>query len=151
MMMVPVSAVRDDRADGDRMGGEEGLDDEGRENLRWCTKLAAIVEDGRPRQKLPCRIFPHVYLGSKFEAMDVEGLRSHGITAVLNMAAGTLRAEYDPDVLYAGASGSPFAYCGIAAEDLVEYDLLSHFAEARKFIDSVHASGGKVLVHCGET
>ena len=51
-----------------------------------------IVEDGRPRQKLPCRIFPHVFLGSKFEAMDVELLRRHGITAVLNMAAGTLRA-----------------------------------------------------------
>ena len=170
MMMVPVSAVRDDRADG-RMG-EEGLDDEARDNLRWCTKLAAIVEDGRPRQKLPCRIFPHVYLGSKFEAMDIDCLRRHGITSVLNMAAGTLSDEYDPEELYAplrrdagtlsadddpqlrrdAGARPPFAYLGIAAEDEVGYELLdAHFDQAKEFIDAAHTSGGRVLVHCGES
>lgn len=155
MMMVPISAVRDDRADGDTTG-EAGLDEEARENLRWCTKLAAIVEDGRPRQKLPCRILPHVYLGSKFEAMDPAVLRRHGITAVLNMAAGSLQSEYDPDALYAplktnaGADGSPpFMYCGIDAEDEPDYELLdAHFDQARKFIDEAGAAGGRVLVHC---
>lgn len=46
------------------------------------------------------------------------------------------------------SSGQPFRYLGIAAEDEEGYDLLSHFEAARAFIDSVHASGGKVLVHC---
>jgi predicted protein tyrosine phosphatase len=81
-----------------------------------------------------------IYISAAAAARDESWLLSHGITHVLNAAAGEVTIEH----------AAPMVVHNIALEDTShESDALRAVAmDAIAFIDSVKHAGGKVLVHC---
>ncbi|KAK2152071.1 hypothetical protein LSH36_340g01035 [Paralvinella palmiformis] len=105
--------------------------------------LDAFPNKGPPY--CPVQLCPHVYIGSQRNADDLEGLRSLGITHVLN-CAGTRRFDLSrsPYPISSGVKG----YLMIPAEDHDQYDIMQHFPDAIAFLDKCKSMGGKALVHC---
>ncbi|CAL8305374.1 unnamed protein product [Merluccius merluccius] len=96
-------------------------------------------------------VYPRVYVGDAFAAMNVSCLKRLGITHVLNAAEGTSLMHVDTDAeFYAGAG---IAYHGVPASDTDHFDLSVFFEEAAEFMERAlaHKNGkGKVYVHCRE-
>jgi len=82
-------------------------------------------------------ILDYLYLGSAWNAGNLEELRSNGVTHILNVTR-----EIDN---YFPAS---FVYKNIRVYDEETTDLLKHFDTTYRFIRQAKAARGKVLVHC---
>ena len=87
--------------------------------------------------------------GNKTDAHDHRHLRRQGITHVFNCAA---YRDYSRDDFfispYEGTTSGVTHYEEIEAQDDEAYPILTHFCQAKRFIDHAKERGGKALVHC---
>jgi hypothetical protein len=93
----------------------------------------------------PTRVADRLWLGSFFDAMDVEFLRGEGITHVVNCADRLPRFE-----TYTVKEADLRAWIVLNADDDRDYPILErHLDTVTEFIDSALLElDSKVLVHC---
>ncbi|XP_078080992.1 protein phosphatase Slingshot homolog 2-like isoform X2 [Mustelus asterias] len=85
----------------------------------------------------PTEIFEHVYLGSEWNASNLEDLQSRGIRYILNITR-------EIDNFFPGI----FEYHNIRVYDEEATDLLAYWNDTYKFISKAKKNGSKCLVHC---
>nr|XP_034990846.1 protein phosphatase Slingshot homolog 1 isoform X2 [Zootoca vivipara] len=85
----------------------------------------------------PSLIFDHLYLGSEWNASNLEELRGSGVDYILNVTR-------EIDNFFPGL----FAYHNIRVYDEETTDLLAHWNEAYHFINKAKKNRSKCLVHC---
>ncbi|NWI93687.1 SSH1 phosphatase, partial [Pitta sordida] len=85
----------------------------------------------------PSLIFDHLYLGSEWNASNLEELQGSGIDYILNVTR-------EIDNFFPGL----FSYHNIRVYDEETTDLLAHWNEAYHFINKAKKNHSKCLVHC---
>ncbi|NXA15619.1 SSH3 phosphatase, partial [Sapayoa aenigma] len=85
----------------------------------------------------PSRVFPHLYLGSEWNAANLEELQQNKVTHILNVAR-----EID------NFFPALFTYMNVRVYDEEAAQLLPHWNDTFLFLSRVRASGGRALVHC---
>ncbi|XP_061856289.1 protein phosphatase Slingshot homolog 3 isoform X2 [Colius striatus] len=85
----------------------------------------------------PSRIFPHLYLGSEWNAANLEELQQNRVTHILNVAR-----EID------NFFPALFTYMNVRVYDEETAQLLPHWNDTFLFLSHVRAVGGRALVHC---
>ncbi|CAH1646058.1 unnamed protein product [Spodoptera littoralis] len=85
----------------------------------------------------PTEIFDHVYLGSEWNASNLEELQRNGVRHILNVTR-------EIDNFFPGM----FDYLNIRVYDDEKTDLLKHWDNTYKYINKARNEGSKVLVHC---
>ncbi|XP_072943408.1 protein phosphatase Slingshot isoform X2 [Epargyreus clarus] len=85
----------------------------------------------------PTEIFDHVYLGSEWNASNLEELQRNGVRHILNVTR-------EIDNFFPGM----FDYLNIRVYDDEKTDLLKHWDNTFKYINKARNDGSKVLVHC---
>ena len=83
------------------------------------------------------QVFEHVYLGSEWNAANLEELQRNGVGHILNVTR-------EIDNFFPGQ----FDYLNIRVYDDEATELLKHWDRTFKFIARAVDSGSKVLVHC---
>ncbi|XP_010597310.2 protein phosphatase Slingshot homolog 3 isoform X1 [Loxodonta africana] len=89
------------------------------------------------QQDRASRIFPHLYLGSEWNAANLEELQRNRVSHILNMAR-------EIDNFYP----ERFTYHNVRVWDEESAQLLPHWKETHRFIEAARAQGTRVLVHC---
>ncbi|EGW12390.1 protein phosphatase Slingshot homolog 3 isoform X4 [Cricetulus griseus] len=89
------------------------------------------------QQDRASRIFPHLYLGSEWNAANLEELQRNRVSHILNMAR-----EID------NFFPERFTYHNVRVWDEESAQLLPHWKETHRFIERARAQGTRVLVHC---
>ncbi|XP_074130881.1 protein phosphatase Slingshot homolog 3 [Sminthopsis crassicaudata] len=82
-------------------------------------------------------IFPHLYLGSEWNAANLDELQRNQVSHILNMAR-------EIDNFFPGL----FTYHNVRLWDEETEQLLPHWKETHRFIEAARAQGSRVLVHC---
>uniref|UniRef100_H3DFF9 protein-serine/threonine phosphatase n=1 Tax=Tetraodon nigroviridis TaxID=99883 RepID=H3DFF9_TETNG len=85
----------------------------------------------------PTEIFEHVFLGSEWNASNLEELQSSGVQYILNVTR-------EIDNFFPGV----FEYHNIRVYDEEATDLLAYWNDTYKFISRAKKAGSKCLVHC---
>lgn len=85
----------------------------------------------------PSKIFDHVYLGSKWNACNLDELKEIGIGYIINITKEI--DNFFPDV---------FHYYNVPLYDVESSDLMTYWEDTHKFINEARDSGSRVLVHC---
>ncbi|XP_048839533.1 LOW QUALITY PROTEIN: protein phosphatase Slingshot homolog 2-like [Brienomyrus brachyistius] len=85
----------------------------------------------------PTEIFEHVFLGSEWNASNLEELQSSGVRFILNVTR-------EIDNFFPGL----FEYHNIRVYDEEATDLLAYWNDTYKFISKAKKAGAKCLVHC---
>ncbi|XP_062814498.1 protein phosphatase Slingshot homolog 1 [Anolis carolinensis] len=85
----------------------------------------------------PSLIFDHLYLGSEWNASNLEELRGLGVDYILNVTR-------EIDNFFPGM----FTYHNIRVYDEETTDLLAHWNQAYHFINKAKRNRSKCLVHC---
>eukprot|EP00063_Salmo_salar_P078939 XP_014053774.1 PREDICTED: protein phosphatase Slingshot homolog 2-like [Salmo salar] len=85
----------------------------------------------------PTEIFNHVYLGSEWNASNLEELQDSGVMYILNVTR-------EIDNFFPGV----FEYHNIRVYDEEATDLLAYWNDTYKFISRAKKAGAKCLVHC---
>ncbi|CAB1413616.1 unnamed protein product [Pleuronectes platessa] len=85
----------------------------------------------------PTEIFEHVYLGSEWNASNLEELQNSGVRHILNVTR-------EIDNFFPGM----FEYHNIRVYDEEATNLLEYWNETYKFITKAKKAGAKCLVHC---
>ncbi|XP_068126425.1 protein phosphatase Slingshot homolog 2 isoform X2 [Hyperolius riggenbachi] len=85
----------------------------------------------------PTEIFDHVYLGSEWNASNLEDLQNRGVRYILNVTR-------EIDNFFPGV----FEYHNIRVYDEEGTDLLAYWNDTYKFISKAKKHGAKCLVHC---
>ncbi|XP_074904443.1 protein phosphatase Slingshot homolog 3 [Buteo buteo] len=85
----------------------------------------------------PSRVFPHLYLGSEWNAANLEELQQNRVTHILNVAR-----EID------NFFPALFTYMNVRVYDEETAQLLPHWNDTFLFLSRVRADGGRALVHC---
>ncbi|XP_074697849.1 protein phosphatase Slingshot homolog 3 isoform X2 [Strix aluco] len=85
----------------------------------------------------PSRVFPHLYLGSEWNAANLEELQQNRVTHILNVAR-----EID------NFFPALFTYMNVRVYDEETAQLLPHWNDTFLFLSQVRAGGGRALVHC---
>lgn len=85
----------------------------------------------------PTEIFDHVYLGSEWNASNLEDLQTRGVRYILNVTR-------EIDNFFPGV----FEYHNIRVYDEEGTDLLAYWNDTYKFISKAKKHGAKCLVHC---
>ncbi|CRK96813.1 CLUMA_CG009948, isoform B [Clunio marinus] len=85
----------------------------------------------------PTEIFEHVYLGSEWNASNLEELQRNGVRHILNVTR-------EIDNFFPGM----FDYFNVRVYDDEKTDLLKHWDNTFKYISRAKMEGSKVLVHC---
>lgn len=85
----------------------------------------------------PTEIFEHVYLGSEWNASNLDELQSSGVRYILNVTR-------EIDNFFPGT----FEYHNIRVYDEEATNLLEYWNETYKFITKAKKAGAKCLVHC---
>ncbi|XP_006893324.1 PREDICTED: protein phosphatase Slingshot homolog 3 [Elephantulus edwardii] len=89
------------------------------------------------QQDRASRIFPHLYLGSEWNAANLEELQRNRVSHILNVAR-------EIDNFYP----ERFTYHNVRLWDEESAQLLPHWKETHRFIEAARAQGTRVLVHC---
>ncbi|KAM5186901.1 protein phosphatase Slingshot homolog 3 [Callospermophilus lateralis] len=89
------------------------------------------------QQDRASRIFPHLYLGSEWNAANLEELQRNRVSHILNMAR-------EIDNFYP----ERFTYHNVRLWDEESAQLLPHWKETHRFIEAARSQGTRVLVHC---
>ncbi|XP_071446380.1 protein phosphatase Slingshot [Hetaerina americana] len=82
-------------------------------------------------------VFDHVYLGSEWNASNLEELQKNGIGHILNVTR-------EIDNFFPGV----FDYLNVRVYDDEKTDLLKHWDNTFRYITRAKKDGSKVLVHC---
>ncbi|KAM4545807.1 protein phosphatase Slingshot homolog 2b isoform 2-T2 [Odontesthes bonariensis] len=85
----------------------------------------------------PTEIFDHVFLGSEWNASNLEELQKSGVQYILNVTR-------EIDNFFPGM----FEYHNIRVYDEEATDLLAYWNDTYKFISRAKKSGSRCLVHC---
>ncbi|KAM9348177.1 protein phosphatase Slingshot homolog 2b [Symphorus nematophorus] len=85
----------------------------------------------------PTEIFDHVFLGSEWNASNLEELQKSGVQFILNVTR-------EIDNFFPGV----FEYHNIRVYDEEATDLLAYWNDTYKFISRAKKAGSKCLVHC---
>ncbi|KAL6047544.1 hypothetical protein STEG23_007655, partial [Scotinomys teguina] len=85
----------------------------------------------------PTQIFEHVFLGSEWNASNLEDLQTRGVRYILNVTR-------EIDNFFPGV----FEYHNIRVYDEEATDLLAYWNDTYKFISKAKKHGSKCLVHC---
>uniref|UniRef100_A0A3Q1GLS0 protein-serine/threonine phosphatase n=1 Tax=Acanthochromis polyacanthus TaxID=80966 RepID=A0A3Q1GLS0_9TELE len=85
----------------------------------------------------PTEIFDHVFLGSEWNASNLEELQKSGVQYILNVTR-------EIDNFFPGM----FEYHNIRVYDEEATDLLAYWNDTYKFISRAKKAGSKCLVHC---
>lgn len=85
----------------------------------------------------PSRVFPHIYLGSEWNAANLEELQQNCVTHILNVAR-----EID------NFFPALFHYMNVRVYDEETAQLLPHWNDTFLFLSDIKARGGRALVHC---
>ncbi|KAM3670010.1 protein phosphatase Slingshot homolog 3 [Ammospiza maritima maritima] len=85
----------------------------------------------------PSRVFPHLFLGSEWNAANLEELQQNRVTHILNVAR-----EID------NFFPALFTYMNVRVYDEEAAELLPHWNDTFLFLSRVRAAGGRALVHC---
>ncbi|XP_076473112.1 LOW QUALITY PROTEIN: uncharacterized protein LOC143302355 [Babylonia areolata] len=85
----------------------------------------------------PSRILDFLYLGSEWNASNLEELQQLGIKYILNITR-------EIDNFFTGM----FQYCNVRLYDQEDSELMKHWLKTYKFINRAKKHGSKVLVHC---
>nr|XP_020659138.1 protein phosphatase Slingshot homolog 2 [Pogona vitticeps] len=85
----------------------------------------------------PTQIFEHVFLGSEWNASNLEDLQNRGVRYILNVTR-------EIDNFFPGV----FEYHNIRVYDEEATDLLAYWNDTYKFISKAKKNGSKCLVHC---
>uniref|UniRef100_W8B093 protein-serine/threonine phosphatase n=2 Tax=Ceratitis capitata TaxID=7213 RepID=W8B093_CERCA len=85
----------------------------------------------------PTEIFDHVYLGSEWNASNLEELQKNGIRHILNVTR-------EIDNFFPGV----FDYFNVRVCDDEKTNLLKHWDNTFRYITRAKSEGSKVLVHC---
>ncbi|XP_066552348.1 protein phosphatase Slingshot homolog 2 isoform X2 [Amia ocellicauda] len=85
----------------------------------------------------PTEIFDHVFLGSEWNASNLEELQNSGVRYILNVTR-------EIDNFFPGM----FEYHNIRVYDEEATDLLAYWNDTYKFISKAKKAGAKCLVHC---
>ncbi|KAM9317979.1 uncharacterized protein ssh2a isoform 2-T2 [Pholidichthys leucotaenia] len=85
----------------------------------------------------PTEIFDHVYLGSEWNASNLEELQNSGVRYILNVTR-------EIDNFFPGV----FEYHNIRVYDEEATNLLEYWNDTYKFISKAKKAGAKCLVHC---
>ncbi|KAM9370633.1 protein phosphatase Slingshot homolog 2 [Phaethornis superciliosus] len=85
----------------------------------------------------PTQIFDHVFLGSEWNASNLEDLQNRGVQYILNVTR-------EIDNFFPGL----FEYHNIRVYDEEATDLLAYWNDTYKFISKAKKNGSKCLVHC---
>ncbi|XP_076835458.1 protein phosphatase Slingshot homolog 2b isoform X2 [Brachyhypopomus gauderio] len=85
----------------------------------------------------PTEIFEHVYLGSEWNASNLEELQNSGVQYILNVTR-------EIDNFFPGL----FEYHNIRVYDEEATDLLAYWNDTYRFISRAKKAGAKCLVHC---
>ncbi|XP_063059185.1 protein phosphatase Slingshot homolog 2b isoform X2 [Engraulis encrasicolus] len=85
----------------------------------------------------PTAIFDHVFLGSEWNASNLEELQNSGVQYILNVTR-------EIDNFFPGM----FEYHNIRVYDEEATDLLAYWNDTYKFISRAKKAGAKCLVHC---
>uniref|UniRef100_A0A8D0GUY1 protein-serine/threonine phosphatase n=1 Tax=Sphenodon punctatus TaxID=8508 RepID=A0A8D0GUY1_SPHPU len=85
----------------------------------------------------PSRIFDHLYLGSEWNAANLEELQRNRVSHILNVTREI--DNFFPEL---------FTYMNVRLYDEEASQLLPHWKETYHFISAVRAQGSRVLVHC---
>ncbi|XP_018603743.1 protein phosphatase Slingshot homolog 2-like isoform X2 [Scleropages formosus] len=85
----------------------------------------------------PTEIFDHVYLGSEWNASNLEELQTSGVRYILNVTR-------EIDNFFPGL----FEYHNIRVYDEEATNLLEYWNDTYKFISKAKKAGAKCLVHC---
>ncbi|KAM5247231.1 protein phosphatase Slingshot homolog 3 isoform 2-T2 [Ctenodactylus gundi] len=89
------------------------------------------------QQDRASHIFPHLYLGSEWNAANLEELQRNRVSHILNMAR-------EIDNFYP----ERFTYYNVRVWDEESAELLPHWKETHRFIEAARVQGTRVLVHC---
>ncbi|KAF3822312.1 hypothetical protein GH733_007686 [Mirounga leonina] len=89
------------------------------------------------QQDRASRIFPHLYLGSEWNAANLEELQRNRVSHILNMAR-------EIDNFYP----ERFIYHNVRLWDEESAQLLPHWKETHRFVEAARAQGTRALVHC---
>ncbi|XP_036620682.1 protein phosphatase Slingshot homolog 3 [Trichosurus vulpecula] len=82
-------------------------------------------------------IFPHLYLGSEWNAANLDELQRNQVSHILNVAREI--DNFFPDL---------FTYHNVRLWDEETEQLLPHWKETHRFIEAARTQGSRVLVHC---
>ncbi|XP_056657203.1 protein phosphatase Slingshot homolog 3 [Monodelphis domestica] len=82
-------------------------------------------------------IFPHLYLGSEWNAANLDELQRNRVSHILNVAREI--DNFYPEL---------FTYHNVRLWDEETEQLLPHWKETHGFIEAARAQGSRVLVHC---
>ncbi|XP_031726827.1 dual specificity protein phosphatase 3-like [Anarrhichthys ocellatus] len=96
-------------------------------------------------------VYPRIYVGNAFVAMNAMRLKRQGITHVLNAAEGNSFMHVNTNAEFYAGTG--IVYHGVPASDTDHFDISVYFEEGADFIEKAlaHKNGkGKVYVHCRE-
>ncbi|XP_017123906.2 protein phosphatase Slingshot isoform X1 [Drosophila elegans] len=85
----------------------------------------------------PTKIFEHVYLGSEWNASNLEELQKNGVRHILNVTR-------EIDNFFPGI----FEYFNVRVYDDEKTNLLKYWDDTFRYISRAKAEGSKVLVHC---
>ncbi|XP_077640563.1 LOW QUALITY PROTEIN: protein phosphatase Slingshot homolog 3 [Lonchura striata] len=85
----------------------------------------------------PSRVFPHLFLGSEWNAANLEELQQNKVTHILNVSR-----EID------NFFPALFTYMNVRVYDEEAAELLPHWNDTFLFLSRVRAAGGRALVHC---
>ena len=83
------------------------------------------------------KIFEFMYLGSEWNASNLEELNTNGITHIMNITR-----EID------NFFPASFKYLNIREYDVKETDLMKYWDQTYTFVSDCIKTGGKVLIHC---
>ncbi|XP_069468295.1 dual specificity protein phosphatase 13A-like [Ambystoma mexicanum] len=107
--------------------------------------LVDLLEGGNGPLNQEDEVWPNLYIGNAYAAMDRDKLLCMGITHILNAAHDT--GEVMTDACF--YKSMPIAYYGLKILDDDDFDISRFFCPAAKFIDqALRTPGGKILVHC---
>lgn len=85
----------------------------------------------------PSRIFDYLYLGSEWNASNLEELQKNGVSHIVNVTREI--DNFFPESL---------KYLNVRVYDEETTDLLSHWKETYRFISNARKQNTRVLVHC---
>ena len=89
-----------------------------------------------------------LYLGSIEDAKNVDLLKSHKITYIIN----TVEDETSLSPKETNSTNSlyddSFKYMGFSSEDAMDYPIMDHFKETHAFIEKARENNAKCLIHC---
>ncbi|GAM22724.1 hypothetical protein SAMD00019534_058990, partial [Acytostelium subglobosum LB1] len=104
--------------------------------------MMMMDENGLKRYETVCtQVTDYLFMGGERVAANLDQLRSHGITHVLN-------ASLQCDNFFEHHPMQPFIYRKFPLRDTAEEDIGAIFPGVIEFIEMARRANGKVFVHC---